>query len=119
VPRTGAYQIQTQVSVGNQGALPNTVVIPSNIVGGVPIWESIGLSFRVQGGPSIPYASFEVIGGEFYGDQAFAASSIITKTYTSIALLTAGVQYVVTLTAGPNWNIGTAGQIKTELIAMC
>jgi hypothetical protein len=118
VPRTGAYTIQTEVAVGNQG-VGNTVVIPSTVVGGVPIWESIGLSFRVQGGASLPYASFEVIGGEFYGEQAFASNSFITKTYTSIALLTAGVTYVVTLTAGANWNIGTAGQIKTELISMC
>jgi len=118
VPRTGAYMIQTEIAVGNAG-VANTVVIPSTLVGGVPIWESISLSFRIQGGSPIPYASFEVLGGDFYGDEAFASSSIIQKTFTSVALLTAGVQYVITLNAGAGWNIGDGGQIKTELVAMC
>jgi hypothetical protein len=118
VPRTGAYMVQTEIAVGNAG-VPNTVVIPSTLVAGVPIWKSISLAFAVQGGPSVPYASFEVIGGDFYGDQAFASNSFITKTFTSVALLTAGVQYYVALNCEAGWNIGDGGQIKTELIAMC
>jgi hypothetical protein len=118
VPRTGAYMVQTEIAVGNAG-VPNTVVIPSTLVGGVPIWKSISLSFAVQGGPSVPYASFEVIGGDFFGDQAFASTSFITKTFTSVAILTAGVQYFVALNCEAGWNIGDGGQIKTELIAMC
>lgn len=120
VPRSGAYMIQTEIAVGNQGVVPpQTVVIPSTIVGGVPIWESISLSFAVQGGSSVPYASFEAIGGDFYGDQAFTSQSFITKTFTSLAILAAGVNYVVVLNAGAGWNIGSSGQIKTQLIAMC
>jgi hypothetical protein len=118
VPRTGAYMVQTEIAVGNAG-VPNTVVIPSTLVAGVPIWKSISLAFAVQGGPSVPYASFEVIGGDFYGDQAFASNSFITKTFTSVAILTAGVQYYVALNCEAGWNIGDGGQIKTELIAMC
>jgi hypothetical protein len=118
VPRTGAYMVQTEIAVGNAG-VPNTVVIPSTLVAGVPIWESISLSFRIQAGASVPYASFEVLGGDYYGDQAFASNSFITKTFTSVAILTAGVQYVVTLNAGAGWNIGDGGQIKCELVAMC
>ena len=118
VPRTGAYMVQTEIAIGNAG-VANTVVIPSTVVGGVPIWKSISLSFAVQGGATVPYASFEVIGGDFYGDQAFASSSLITKTFTSVALLTAGVQYVTVLNCEAGWNIGDGGQIKTELIAMC
>lgn len=119
VPRSGAYMIQTEIFIGNAGA-SNTVVIPSTIVGGVPIWKSVALSFSVQGTVNpVPYASFEIIGGDFYGDQAFAASSGISKTFTTLALLTAGVNYAVTLNAGSGWNIGDGGQIKTELIAMC
>jgi hypothetical protein len=110
--------VQTEIAVGNAG-VPNTVVIPSTLVAGVPIWKSISLSFGVQGGPPVPYASFEVLGGDFFGDQAFASQSFITKTFTSVAILTAGVQYVVTLNCEPGWNIGDGGQIKTELVAMC
>lgn len=119
VPRSGAYMIQTEVFIGNAGPT-NTVVIPSTLVGGVPIWKSVSLSFSVQGTViPVPYASFEVLGGDFYGDQAFAASSGVSKTFTSLAILTAGVNYAVTLNAGSGWNIGDGGQIKTELIAMC
>ena len=119
VPRTGAYTIQTEISIGNN-VPSNSVVIPSTLVGGVPIWSSISLGFQVQGTvQAVPYASFEVLGGDFYGDQAFAGNSVITKTYTSVAILQAGVSYAVTLNCAAGWNIGTAGQIKTELVAMC
>jgi hypothetical protein len=119
VPRTGAYTIQTEITVGNSTPT-NSVVIPSTIVAGVPVWKSISLSFQVQGTvQSVPYASFEVIGGDFYGEQAFAGNSIITKTYTSVAFLTAGTNYAITLNCDSGWNIGSGGQIKTELIAMC
>jgi hypothetical protein len=119
VPRTGAYMIQTQISIGNTG-VGNTVVIPSTLVGGVPIWSSVSLGFQIQGtATTVPYASFEVIGGDFYGDQAFANSSLITKTYTSVAFLTAATNYAVILNCAAGWNIGSGGQIKTELIAMC
>jgi hypothetical protein len=119
VPRTGAYMIQTEITVGNN-VPTNSVVIPSTLVGGVPIWSSISLGFQIQGTvTSVPYASFEVLGGDFYGDQAFAGNSIITKTFTSLAILTAGVNYAVTLNCAAGWDIGTAGQIKTELVAMC
>lgn len=119
VPRSGAYTIQTEIAMGNAGPT-NTVVIPSTVVGGVPIWKSISLSFQVQGTViPVPYASFEVLGGDFYGEQAFAASSLVSKTFSSVAILTAGVNYAVVLNAPAGWNIGDAGQIKTELIAMC
>lgn len=119
VPRSGAYMVQTEIAMGNATPV-NTVVIPSTLVGGVPIWKSISLGFQVQGTVNpVPYASFEIIGGDFYGDQAFAANSLITKTFTSLAILQAGVNYAVILNAETGWNIGDAGQIKTELIAMC
>jgi hypothetical protein len=119
VPRSGAYMVQTEIAIGNATAV-NTVAIPSTLVGGVPIWKSISLGFQVQGTvTAVPYASFEVIGGDYYGDQAFAANGIITKTFTSVAILQAGVNYAVTLNAEAGWNIGDGGQIKTELIAMC
>lgn len=119
VPRSGAYMVQTEIAIGNAGPA-NTVVIPSTVVGGVPIWKSISLGFQVQGTVTpVPYAGFEIIGGDFYGDQAFAASSLITKTFTSLAILQAGVNYAIVLNAEAGWNIGDGGQIKTELVAMC
>ena len=119
VPRTGAYTIQTQIGLGNN-VPTNSVVIPSTLVGGVPIWSSLSLGFQIQGtATAVPYASFEVIGGDFYGDQAFAGNSQLTKTYTSVAFLTAATNYAVVLNCAAGWNIGTAGQIKVELIAMC
>ena len=119
VPKTGAYMIQTEVAIGNATST-NTVVIPSTVVGGVPIWKSISLGFQVQGTvQAVPYASFEILGGDFYGEQAFAANSLITKTFTSVAFLTAGINYAITLNCDAGWNIGSGGQIKTELITMC
>lgn len=119
VPRSGAYMVQTEIAIGNATAV-NTVIIPSTLVGGVPIWKSISLGFQIQGTvTAVPYASFEVIGGDYYGDQAFSANGLITKTFTSVVILQAGVNYAVSLNAETGWNIGDAGQIKTELIAMC
>jgi hypothetical protein len=119
VPRTGAYMVQTQISIGNAGAT-NTVVIPSTLVGGVPIWKSIALGLQEFGTViPVPYAGFEVIGGDFYADQAFAGNSLVTKTYTSVAILSAATSYAIVLNAEAGWNIGSGGQIKTELIAMC
>ena len=119
VPRTGAYMVQTQISIGNAGAT-NTVVIPSTLVGGVPIWKSIAIGLQEFGTViPVPYAGFEVIGGDFYADQALAASSLVTKTYTSVAILDSTTSYAIVLNAEAGWNIGDGGQIKTELIAMC
>ena len=120
VPKTGAYVMQSQVTMGNNvGA--NTVVLPSTVVGGVPIWDSLILSMQefstVIG---VPYSSFAVIGGDFQATATFASGSLTTKTYSTVVFLDSTKVYTVNLSANSAlWNIGNAGQIKVELIAMC
>lgn len=120
VPKTGAYMMQTEIRMGN-GAGPNTVVLPSNIVGGVPLWYALQMSMTEFGTViAVPYSSFEVLGGDFQAVETFESNSITIKTYSTVVFLDATKVYTVGLVSGnAAWNIGSAGQIKTELIAMC
>jgi hypothetical protein len=121
VPRTGAYMLQTQVLMGNDQGEPNTVVLPSTLVGGVPVWNSLELSMSEFGTVLlVPYSLVEVTGGDFQAIDTFASGSFTTRTFSQIVFLDATKVYAIVLAANsPLWNIGSGGQIKTELIAMC
>lgn len=120
VPRSGAYMMQTQINMGN-GPGANTVVLPSTLVGGVPVWNALQISMQEFGTVIlVPYAGFEVIGGDFQAIDTFASSSFTVKTYSTVVFLDATKVYAISLASNsPLWNIGDAGQIKVELIAMC
>jgi hypothetical protein len=120
VPKTGAYMMQSEIRMGNTAG-PNTVVLPSTLVGGVPIWNSLALGMQEFSTViAVPYSSVEVIGGDFQAIDTFASSSLTIKTYSQVLFLDSTKVYAITLAANSNlWNIGNAGQIKVELIAMC
>jgi hypothetical protein len=121
VPRSGAYIMQTEIRMGNNSAAPNTVVLPSVLVGGVPVWESLQLSMQEFGTVTlVPYSTFEVIGGDFQAVDTFESGGLTFRTYSTVVILDATKVYTVGLVSGDAaWNIGSAGQIKVELIAMC
>jgi len=120
VPRSGAYVMQSEIRMGN-GAGANTVVLPSAIVGGIPIWNSLALGMQEFSTViAVPYSQVEVIGGDFAAIDTFASNSLTIKTYSQVLILDATKEYAITLAANSAaWNIGDAGQIKVELIAMC
>jgi hypothetical protein len=120
VPKTGAYMMQSEIRMGNAG-VTNTVVLPSTLVGGVPVWNSLALGMQEFSTViAVPYSSVEVIGGDFQAIDTFASSSLTIKTYSQVLFLDSTKVYAITLAANSNlWNIGDAGQVKVELIAMC
>jgi hypothetical protein len=120
VPRSGAYMLQTEIRMGN-GAGANTVVLPSEVVGGVPIWYGLQVGMTEFGTVIVvPYSNFEVIGGDFQAVQTFETNGLTIRTYSVVVVLDATKVYTVGLVSGnAAWNIGSAGQIKIELIAMC
>jgi hypothetical protein len=112
--------MQSEIRMGN-GAGANTVVLPSAIVGGIPIWNSLALGMQEFSTViAVPYSQVEVIGGDFAAIDTFASNSLTIKTYSQVLILDATKEYAITLAANSAaWNIGDAGQIKVELIAMC
>jgi hypothetical protein len=62
----------------------------------------------------------EVIGGDFQAIDTFESNSLTIRVYSQVVFLDATKVYAITLGANSAlWNIGNAGQIKVELIAMC
>jgi hypothetical protein len=120
VPRTGAYMMQTEIRMGN-GPGANTVVLPSTLVGGVPVWNALYLGMQEFSTViATPYSSVEVIGGDFQAIDTFESNSLTIRVYSQVVFLDSTLVYAITLGANsPLWNIGSAGQIKCELIAMC
>jgi hypothetical protein len=121
VPRSGAYMLQSEIRMGNDSGEPNTVVLPSTLVGGVPIWNGIQIAMQEFGTVNVvPYSVNEIIGGDFQAIDTFESGGFTTKTYSVIVVLDATKVYTVGIVTNSNlWNIGSAGQIKVELIAMC
>ena len=120
VPKTGAYMFQTEIRMGNTGAT-NSVVLPSTLLSGVPIWNGIALQLQEFGTVNpTPYGSVEIIGGDYQAIDTFASTSITSKVFGSVVFLDSTKVYAIVLSSNSAlWNIGTAGQIKSELIAMC
>jgi hypothetical protein len=121
VPRAGAYMMQTEIVMGNSQGQPNTVVLPSTLVGGVPVWNSLDVFMQVSGTVQpVPYSTVEVIGGDFQAIDTFATGKFTKRVFSQILLLDTDEDYAIVLAANSAaWNIGSAGQIKVELIAMC
>jgi hypothetical protein len=121
VPKTGWYALQTEVKLGNAPApAPTTINVPITVApGGVNLGEV--LSFAIADGVVVePYGLMEVSSNEMAVSEVLVANSIVVRTYTSMHLFEEGTTYTFTLRASSAvWNIGEAGQIKAELIAMC
>jgi hypothetical protein len=129
VPKTGFYTVAIEVKVGNAPVpAPQTVVLPIGVFGG-PLPEpgvnnGANLSFAFVGPQPAqtvtPYGLMEVNAIEFSQNDAYTQGTTVVRQYTYMQLLDAEETYRFSMSAGSAlWNIGAAGQIKAELIAMC
>lgn len=120
VPESGWYALQIEVELGNAPApAAPTINVPITVApGGVNLGEN--LSFAIAQGVVIePYGLMEVVSNEFAVSEILVQNSIVVRTYTSMHYFDTDNTYTFTLRASsPVWNIGAAGQIKAELIAM-
>lgn len=120
VPRTGAYAFQTRFVMGN-GAGANTVVLPSTLVGGVPIWNMLELVMTEYSTVNVvPFGVTEIIGGDFQAIDTFESNSFTSRAHSTVVFLDSTKEYAIGLVSNSAlWNIGTAGQISANLVAMC
>lgn len=120
VPRTGAYMFQTRFVLGN-GVGANTVVLPSTLVGGVPVWNMLELVMSEYGTVSaVPFGTVEVLGADFQAIDTFEENSFTARVYSAVVFLDSTKEYAIGLVSNSAlWNIGTAGSISANLVAMC
>ena len=120
VPRTGFYTLQIEYKLQNAPApAAFDINVPIAPVDGVDIGQT--LTFTIADGVVVePYGSSSVGSQEFAVQSIVTQGSGITRRYVSEHLLEAGTEYTFTLrSSSALWNIGSAGQIKAELIAQC
>jgi hypothetical protein len=104
-------------------AVPN-INVPAVVSAGIDVYGSLGFSMTDGGVTVLPYGAHEMVGAELFSSDCLVASGGVNKVHTGLYLLTAGTTYGFVMSASrpagsTAWNIGTNGQIKAELIAMC
>ena len=106
--------------MGN-GAGANTVVLPSTLVGGVPVWNMLELVMSEFSTVNVvPFGVTEIIGGDFQAIDTFETNSFTSRTYSTVVFLDSTKVYAIGLVSNSAlWNIGTAGSISANLVAMC
>jgi hypothetical protein len=120
VPVTGWYSLQIEVKLENAvaPAAPD-INVPITPVGTIDIGETLTLVFT-QGVVVQPYGAQECVSSEFLASSIVQQGGNVIRQYVSQHLFTEGVVYGFSLrSSSALWNIGTNGQIKAELIAMC
>jgi hypothetical protein len=121
VPRSGWYALQIEVKLGNAPApAAPTINVPITVApGGVNLGEN--LSFAIIKGVVVePYGLQEVSSNELAVAPILVANTITVRSYASLHLFDSTETYTFTLSSSSAvWNIGAAGQLKAELIAMC
>jgi len=124
VPRTGFYMVAAEVKLGNAPAPAATsIVVPINVgTGGFNIGESLTMSF-VGPNPATtntPYSVMDINSLDFSQLQILTQNDGPVRQYTWMQKFDSTQTYTFLFKAGSaSWNIGPAGQIKVELIAMC
>lgn len=124
VPKSGFYALQMEVNLFNAPApAAPTVNVPAVVAGGIDVYGALGFTLS-NGVVVIPYGSHEMVGGELFSSDCLLANSGVNKIHCGMYLLAAGTTYSFTMAANrpagsTAWNIGDAGAIKAELIAMC
>jgi hypothetical protein len=124
VPRTGFYMVAAEVKLGNAPAPAATsIVVPINVAtGGFNIGESLTMSF-VGPNPATtitPYSLMDINSLDFSQLQILTQNDGPVRQYTWMQKFDSTETYTFLFKAGSAlWNIGPAGQIKVELIAMC
>lgn len=120
VPVSGWYSLQIEAKLENAAApaAPN-INVPIVAAGGIDIGET--LTFAVVKGVVVePYGVQEMVAQEFAASAILVQGGNVIRQYVSQHLFDAAETYSFTLrSSSALWNIGTNGQIKAELIAMC
>lgn len=129
VPKTGFYAVAIEVRLGNAPApASQSIVLPIGVSGGpVPsVGTNIGgaLTFAFTGPDpattNTPYGVTEVNAVELSQTDAYTVGGLVIKQIMYMQLFDSTELYTFTLKSdNALWNIGTQGQIKAELIAMC
>lgn len=120
VPKTGWYCLQLEIALGNAPApAAPDINVPITAAGGIDIGQT--LSFVITKGVVVePYGAMEYVAQEFAAADILVQGGNVIKQFVSQHLFAAGETYGFTLkSSSALWNIGTNGQIKAELIAMC
>jgi hypothetical protein len=120
VPVTGWYSLQIEMKLQNAPAPAATDInVPITAVGGIDIGQT--LSFAIVKGVVVePYGLQEMIAQEFAAADILVQGGNVIRQYVSQHLFEAGETYTFTLrSSSALWNIGSGGQLKAELIAMC
>lgn len=120
VPKSGWYCLQLEVALGNAPApAAPDINVPIVAVAGIDIGETLSFTFA-KGVVVEPYGTMEFVAQEFAAADIVVAGGNVIKQFVSQHLFTVGETYTFTLkSSSALWNIGTNGQIKAELIAMC
>jgi hypothetical protein len=122
VPITGFYALQSEFKIENAAApAPIDINVPFNVAVAPPINLGYQISLTITKGAVIePYGSHEVVSQEFATVDILQQGGGVTRQYVSYHLFDEAETYSITLrTSSTLWNIGSGGQIKAELIAMC
>lgn len=125
VPKTGFYALQIELDLFNAVApAPPSINIPAIVAAGIDVYGSLSFSLTDGGSVVLPYGAHEFVGGELFTSDCLVAGEGVTKIHTGMYLLSAGQTYGIVMGAhrpagSTAWNIGDAGVIKAELIAMC
>jgi hypothetical protein len=120
VPVSGWYSLQIEAKLENAAApAAPDINVPITAVGTIDIGET--LTFAVLDGVVVePYGAQELASSEFAVASILVQGGNVIRQYVSQHLFEAGTTYTFTLrSSSALWNIGTNGQLKAELIAMC
>lgn len=120
VPKSGWYSLQIEMKLGNAPApTAPDINVPITAVGTIDIGETLSFAI-VQGVVVEPYGLQECVSQEFAVSDILVQGGNVIRQYVSQHLFAAGTTYTFTLrSSSALWNIGAAGQLKAELIAMC
>jgi hypothetical protein len=120
VPVSGWYSLQIEMKLGNSPApAAPDINVPIVAVAGIDIGQT--LSFAIAQGVVVePYGLQEMVAQEFAAADIVVQNGNVVRQYVSQHLLEADTTYTFTLkSSSALWNIGSQGQLKAELIAMC
>lgn len=120
VPTTGWYSLQIEMKLQNAPApAAPDINVPITAAGGIDIGQTLSWAI-VQGVVVEPYGLLETVAQEFAAADILVQGGNVIRQYVSQHLLAAGTTYTFTLkSSSALWNIGSGGQLKAELIAMC
>jgi hypothetical protein len=123
VPKTGFYMVAAEIKLANAPApAPTSIVVPITVSAGFNIGETLTMSFSGPGSATTntPYSVMDIGALDFSQDQILTVNDGPVRQYIWMQKFDSTLTYRFALRGSSAlWNIGPAGQIKVELIAMC